>query len=120
MLTSPGARLITTLMSAWKPQAWRTSSAYSGARNWWAFACLLVTPVPHFRGRLIGTTESIFVAAAHRPGGAGIALLRHRGAGARPGRYRLVRVRPGRGRRAVAARCRLPRNQSDVLPGVHE
>lgn len=39
------------------------------------FACLLVTPVPHFQGRLIGVTESLFVAAAHRPGGAGMALL---------------------------------------------
>lgn len=74
------------------------------------FACLLVTPVPHFEGRLIGTTESLFVAAAHRPGGAGIALLRAAEALARdlgatglyvssPAEGRLARVLPGAGYR---------------------
>lgn len=74
------------------------------------FACLLVTPVPHFQGRLIGTTESLFVAAAHRPGGAGIALLRAVEALARdlgaaglyvsgPAEGRLARMLPGAGYR---------------------
>lgn len=74
------------------------------------FACLLVTPVPHFQGRLIGTTESLFVAAAHRPGGAGIALLRAVEAQARdlgavglyvsgPAHGRLARMLPGVGYR---------------------
>jgi len=74
------------------------------------FACLLVTPVPHFHGRLIGTTESIFVAAAHRPGGAGMALLRATEALARdlgatglyvsgPAEGRLVQLLPAAGYR---------------------
>ncbi|MFU2088160.1 GNAT family N-acetyltransferase [Bordetella bronchiseptica] len=74
------------------------------------FACLLVTPVPHFKGRLIGTTESIFVAAAHRPGGAGMALLRATEALARdlgatglyvsgPAEGRLVQLLPAAGYR---------------------
>lgn len=74
------------------------------------FACVLVTPVPHFQGRLIGTTESLFVAAAHRPGGAGLALLRAAEALARdlgatglyvsgPANGRLARMLPGAGYR---------------------
>lgn len=74
------------------------------------FAALLVTPVPHFQGRLIGTTESIFVAAAHRRGATGLALLRSlealaRGLGATgiyvsgPAEGRLVQVLPRSGYR---------------------
>ncbi|MEX3630325.1 MAG: GNAT family N-acetyltransferase [Burkholderia sp.] len=40
------------------------------------FAGLLVTPVLHFQGRLIGTVESLFVASGYRAGGTGTALLR--------------------------------------------
>lgn len=40
------------------------------------FAALLITPVLHFQGRLIGTVESLFVASDHRAGGTGTALLR--------------------------------------------
>lgn len=74
------------------------------------FACVLVTPVPHFAGRLIGTTESIFVAAEHRTGGTGIALLHAAEALARelgacglyvsgPAEGRLARVLPSIGYR---------------------
>lgn len=40
------------------------------------FAGLLVTPVLHFQGRLIGTLESLFVSPGYRAGGTGTALLR--------------------------------------------
>lgn len=82
--------------------------AYKGDDHLVGFAVLLVTPVLHFAGRLIGTTESIFVAAEHRPGGAGMALLRAMEAQARdlgatgiyvsgPAEGRLVKVLPSVG-----------------------
>lgn len=37
---------------------------------------VLVMPVLHFGGKIIATTETLFVAKAHRAGGVGIALLR--------------------------------------------
>lgn len=37
---------------------------------------VLITPVLHFGGKLIASTETLFVAEAHRSGGAGIKLLR--------------------------------------------
>lgn len=37
---------------------------------------VLVTPAPHFSGKLTASTETIFVAEAHRAGGAGMKLLR--------------------------------------------
>jgi GNAT superfamily N-acetyltransferase len=37
---------------------------------------VLVTPVLHFGGKLIATTETLFVARAHRAGGVGVKLLR--------------------------------------------
>jgi len=37
---------------------------------------VLVSPVLHHGGKLIATTETLFVAKAHRAGGAGLALLR--------------------------------------------
>lgn len=40
------------------------------------FAGLLVTPVLHSQGRLIGTVESLFVSSGYRAGGTGTALLR--------------------------------------------
>lgn len=36
---------------------------------------VLVTPVLHFGGKLIASTETLFVAEAHRAGGAGLRLL---------------------------------------------
>lgn len=39
-------------------------------------ATVLVSSVPHYAGRMIATTETIFVAAEHRAGGAGMKLLR--------------------------------------------
>lgn len=38
-------------------------------------ATVLVTPVLHFGGKVIATTETLFVAKAHRAGGTGRALL---------------------------------------------
>lgn len=37
---------------------------------------VLVTPVLHFGGKFIASTETLFVAKAHRSGGAGLKLLR--------------------------------------------
>jgi len=37
---------------------------------------VLVSPVLHHQGKLIAATETLFVAKAHRAGGAGLALLR--------------------------------------------
>jgi len=37
---------------------------------------VLISPVLHFGGRVIASTETLFVAQAHRAGGAGGALLR--------------------------------------------
>jgi len=37
---------------------------------------VLVTPVPHYARRLIASTETLFVAQAHRASGAGLKLLR--------------------------------------------
>ena len=37
---------------------------------------VLVTPVLHFAGKVIASTETLFVAEAHRAGGAGMKLLR--------------------------------------------
>jgi len=37
---------------------------------------VLITPVLHFGGKIIATTETIFVAKAHRAGGSGVKLLR--------------------------------------------
>jgi len=37
---------------------------------------VLITPVPHYSGRLIASTETLFVAEAHRASGAGLKLLR--------------------------------------------
>lgn len=37
---------------------------------------VLVTPVLHFGGKVIASTETLFVAEAHRAGGAGMKLLR--------------------------------------------
>ena len=37
---------------------------------------VLVTTVPHFSGKVIASTETVFVAKAHRAGGAGLKLLR--------------------------------------------
>ena len=37
---------------------------------------VLITPVPHFDGRVLASTETLFVAQAHRAGGAGLQLLR--------------------------------------------
>lgn len=37
---------------------------------------VLITPVPHYDGRRIATTETLFVAEAHRASGAGLKLLR--------------------------------------------
>ncbi|WP_173063972.1 GNAT family N-acetyltransferase [Sulfurimicrobium lacus] len=49
---------------------------------------VLITPVLHFGGKLIASTETLFIAEAHRAGGAGMKLLRaaeavaiHAGAG---------------------------------------
>ena len=39
------------------------------------FLTLLIAPLPHFGGRLVATTESVFVTAAERKGGPGLALL---------------------------------------------
>jgi GNAT superfamily N-acetyltransferase len=49
---------------------------------------VLIAPVPHFGGRVIASTETLFVAQAHRAGGAGMKLLRaaeHVAAGAGAG-----------------------------------
>lgn len=71
---------------------------------------VLITPVPHFGGLVIASTETLFVAQAHRAGGVGLQLLRAAEdlavqAGA-PGLYvtapvggRLERVLPGMGYR---------------------
>ncbi|HEX7386254.1 MAG TPA: GNAT family N-acetyltransferase [Castellaniella sp.] len=40
------------------------------------FCAVLITPVPHYGGRVLASTETLFVARAHRAGGAGITLLR--------------------------------------------
>ncbi|MDR3004431.1 MAG: GNAT family N-acetyltransferase [Acidovorax sp.] len=37
---------------------------------------VLIAPVLHFGGKVIATTETLFVAKAHRAGGAGMELLR--------------------------------------------
>lgn len=37
---------------------------------------VLVTPVLHFGGKVIASTETLFIAEAHRAGGAGLRLLR--------------------------------------------
>jgi len=37
---------------------------------------VLISPVLHHHGKLIATTETLFVAKTHRAGGAGLALLR--------------------------------------------
>lgn len=37
---------------------------------------VLITPVLHFGGKVIASTETLFVAEAHRAGGAGMKLLR--------------------------------------------
>lgn len=85
-------------------------------RIWGAFAAgelvgfctVLVSPVLHFGSRLIATTETLFVAQAHRAGGAGLKLLRaaeavaaEAGAGglyvAAPTGGRLERLLPGQG-----------------------
>ncbi|CAN7502278.1 GNAT family N-acetyltransferase [Acidovorax sp. LjRoot74] len=39
------------------------------------FCAVLITPVLHFAGRVIASTETLFVAQAHRAGGAGLMLL---------------------------------------------
>lgn len=40
------------------------------------FLTLLIAPLPHFGGRLVASTESVFVTAAERRGGPGLDLLR--------------------------------------------
>lgn len=40
------------------------------------FCTVLVSPVLHFGGKVIASTETLFVADAHRAGGAGMKLLR--------------------------------------------
>lgn len=40
------------------------------------FCAVLITPVLHFGGKVIASTETLFVAKAHRAGGAGLKLLR--------------------------------------------
>jgi GNAT superfamily N-acetyltransferase len=40
------------------------------------FCAVLVSPVLHFGGKLIASTETLFVAKKHRAGGAGLKLLR--------------------------------------------
>jgi GNAT superfamily N-acetyltransferase len=47
------------------------------------YASVLVNAVPHYRGKRIAVTESIFVAAAHRHTGAGTKLLKAAGDTAR-------------------------------------
>lgn len=39
-------------------------------------ATVMVSGVPHYAGRLLATTETLFVANKHRAGGAGMKLLR--------------------------------------------
>lgn len=40
------------------------------------FCAVLIAPVLHFGGRVIASTETLFVASAHRATGTGLALLR--------------------------------------------
>lgn len=82
--------------------------AYDGDK-FIGFISVLVTPVPHYSAK-IATTESFFVSASHRKGGAGVRLLRAAEACAKeqgavilfvsaPTGGRLVQVMPGIGYR---------------------
>lgn len=50
--------------------------AFNEAGEIIGFLTMVVAPLPHFGGRLVASTESVFVTASERRGGPGLDLLR--------------------------------------------